>query len=38
MHVEAFDPPPQPKQLVLDTAGIDWLGERLADAVLRADR
>lgn len=38
VHVEAFDPPPQPEQLVFDTAGVVWLGERLADAVLRAGR
>jgi hypothetical protein len=35
--VEAFDPP-QAEQLVFDTGGIVWLGERLADAVLRAGR
>ena len=32
-HVEAFEPPPQPKQLVFDTAGVVWLGRVLADAV-----
>lgn len=35
--VPAFDPPPQREQLVFDTAGVVWLGERLAEAVLRAD-
>lgn len=35
VHVEAFQPPPQKEQLVFDTAGIVWLGERLAAAVLR---
>lgn len=34
-HVEAFDPPPQDKQLVFDTAAVVWLGRRLADAVGR---
>jgi hypothetical protein len=34
IHVEAFTPPPQREQLVFDTAGIVWLGERLAEAVL----
>lgn len=37
-HVELFDPPPQPEPLVLDSKGIVWLGDQLADAVLRADR
>lgn len=32
-HVEAFEPPPQPKQLVFDTAGVVWLGQLLAEAV-----
>ena len=32
-HVEAFEPPPQPKQLVFDTAGVVWLGRLLAEAV-----
>lgn len=36
--VEAFDPPPQRQQLVFDTAGVVWLGDRLAEAVLRAAR
>jgi len=36
--VEAFDPPPQRELLVLDTAGVVWLGERLAEAVLAAPR
>jgi len=31
-HVEAFDPPPQPKQLVFDTAGVVWLGRLIAGA------
>ncbi|MCA9205517.1 MAG: hypothetical protein KDA59_20835 [Planctomycetales bacterium] len=35
-HVECFDAPPQRKQLVIDTAGVVWLGERYADAVQRA--
>ncbi|MFK7739983.1 MAG: sialate O-acetylesterase [Planctomycetota bacterium] len=38
VHVEALDPPPQDKQLVFDAAAVVWLGKRLADAVLRADR
>ncbi|MEO6594784.1 MAG: sialate O-acetylesterase [Planctomycetota bacterium] len=38
VHVEVFDPPPQPEQLVFDTAGVVWLGQRLAEAVLRAER
>jgi len=38
VHVEAFDPPPQAEQLVFDTAGVVWLGERVAEAVLRAGR
>jgi len=33
-HLLAFDPPPQEKQLVLDTAGVVWLGEWLAEQVL----
>ena len=32
-HVEAFEPPEQPKQLVFDTAGVVWLGQLLAEAV-----
>jgi len=32
-YVEAFEPPPQPKQLVFDTAGVVWLGQLLAEAV-----
>ncbi|MBL8755575.1 MAG: hypothetical protein JNK15_19920 [Planctomycetes bacterium] len=35
VHVEAFAPPPQREQLVFDTAGVVWLGERLAEAVLK---
>ena len=34
-HVEAFDPPPQDKQLVFDTAAVVWLGRRLSDAAGR---
>jgi hypothetical protein len=30
IHIKAFDVPPQEKQLVIDTRGIVWLGERLA--------
>ena len=37
-YVAAFDPPPQAQQLVFDTAGVVWLGERLADAVRRCPR
>ena len=36
-HVECFEPPPQKQALVLDAAGIVWLGERLAEAVRRAE-
>jgi hypothetical protein len=36
--VEAFDPPPQRELLVFDSAGVVWLGERLAEAVLAATR
>jgi hypothetical protein len=36
VHIKAFAPPPQPKQLVLDTAGIIWLGEQLGESVLPA--
>ncbi|MCB9876200.1 MAG: hypothetical protein H6835_01250 [Planctomycetes bacterium] len=35
-HVECFDAPPQRKQLVIDTAGVVWLGEQYAEAVQRA--
>lgn len=35
-HLLAFEPPPQPKQLVFDTAGVVWLGEWLAEQVLEA--
>ncbi|MEZ5966867.1 MAG: sialate O-acetylesterase [Planctomycetota bacterium] len=38
VYVEAFDPPPQAEQLVFDTAGVAWLGERLAAAVQAAGR
>ncbi|MFO1052730.1 MAG: sialate O-acetylesterase [Planctomycetota bacterium] len=38
IHVEVFDPPPQAEQLVFDTAGVVWLGERVAEAVLSAGR
>ena len=36
-HVECFEPPPQKQALVLDAAGIGWLGERLAVAGRRAE-
>lgn len=36
--IEAFDPPPQRELLVFDSAGVVWLGERLAEAVLAATR
>jgi hypothetical protein len=36
IHIKAFDVPPQEKQLVIDTRGIVWLGERLAQAYLTA--
>ncbi len=32
-HVEAFEPPPQAKQLVFDAAGVLWLGRLMADAI-----
>ena len=38
VHVEAFSPPPQQEQLVFDTAGVVWLGEQLAAAVLQKRR
>ncbi|MFN3241034.1 MAG: sialate O-acetylesterase [Planctomycetota bacterium] len=34
-HVEAFEPPPQDRQLVFDTAAVVWLGQLLAEAVRR---
>jgi hypothetical protein len=34
VHIKAFDLPPQEKKLVIDTRGIVWLGERLAQAYL----
>lgn len=34
--VEVSDPPPQRELLVFDSAGVVWLGERLAEAVLAA--
>lgn len=36
IQIKAFDVPPQEKQLVIDTRGIVWLGERLAQAYLTA--
>ena len=36
IHIKAFDLPPQAKQLVIDTDGIVWLGETLAEAYLTA--
>lgn len=33
-HLKAFSPPPQEKQLVLDTAGVLWLGEQIAAGCL----
>ena len=35
IHFKAFDLPPQEKRLVLDTAGIIWLGEALAKRFIR---
>ncbi|MBL8723743.1 MAG: hypothetical protein JNK49_06830 [Planctomycetes bacterium] len=35
VYVEASKPPPQQEQLVFDTAGVVWLGEQLAAAVLQ---
>jgi choline-sulfatase len=37
-HIKAFSPPPQDKQLVLDTAGVIWLGEELAEGWLSTQR
>lgn len=37
-HIKAFDVPPQQKKLVIDTAGVVWLGQRLADEYLRIQR
>ena len=37
VHVRAFDPPPQERALVFDTAGVVWLGELLASAYLARD-
>lgn len=34
-HIKAFDLPPQPKQLVIDTAGVVRLGELMAERFLR---
>ena len=33
VHVDASQPPPQAAKLVFDSAGVVWLGERLAEAV-----
>jgi Carbohydrate esterase, sialic acid-specific acetylesterase len=38
VHVEVLKPPPQREALVFDTAGVVWLGEQLAAAVLRASK
>jgi len=38
IHVEAIDPPRQKQPLALDTAGVAWLGERLAEAVSHTGR
>lgn len=38
VHIEALRPPPQREALVFDTAGVVWLGEQLAAAVLRASK
>lgn len=38
VHVEAMRPPPQSEALVFDTAGVVWLGEQLAAAVLRTSK
>lgn len=32
IHIKAFDLPEQEKQLVIDTRGIVWLGEKMAEA------
>ncbi|MFT4649392.1 MAG: hypothetical protein ACI9X4_002631 [Glaciecola sp.] len=34
VHLKAFDLPPQEKKLVIDTAGVVWLGNWLAEQVL----
>ncbi|MDG2224522.1 MAG: sialate O-acetylesterase [Rubripirellula sp.] len=34
VYIQAFDIPPQDKKLVLDTNGVVWLGEQIADAYL----
>lgn len=34
VHLKAFDLPPQEKKLVIDTAGVVWLGKWLAEEVL----
>lgn len=36
VHIKAFSPPPQETQLVLNTAGVIYLGEQLAKAALAA--
>ena len=38
VHIRAFDPPPQEKQLVMDTRGIVWLGEQMANSYLKSAR
>ncbi len=35
VHIEVLQPPPQREALVFDAAGIVWLGEQLAAAVLK---
>ncbi|MCA9021827.1 MAG: hypothetical protein KDA74_16880, partial [Planctomycetaceae bacterium] len=37
-HIKAFDLPPQPRQLVLDTTGIVHLGQLMAVSFLRQDQ
>ncbi len=34
VHIKVFDPPKQDRRLVLDTKGIVWLGQQLADVYL----
>ncbi|MEZ6117258.1 MAG: sialate O-acetylesterase [Pirellulaceae bacterium] len=36
IHIKAFAPPAQPEALVLNTNGIVWLGQQIADAYLQA--
>ena len=37
-HIRAFEMPPQPKKLVLDTSGVIRLGELLAEEYLKQPR